>query len=128
MRTAIALSLSWPERIDTPVARLDLEKLATLTFEAPDRQRFPCLALAEAAMASGGLAPAILNAANEIAVDAFLEGRLTFPGIAAAVDATLDAAGRGGHLQGAGSLGAALAADATGRRLAREVIEKFNSA
>ncbi|RZI38875.1 1-deoxy-D-xylulose-5-phosphate reductoisomerase, partial [Herbaspirillum sp. HC18] len=82
MRTPIALGLSWPARMDTPTKRLDLVALSALTFEEPDEARFQCLALARAALEKGGLAPAILNAANEIAVDAFLNGRIGFLQIA----------------------------------------------
>jgi 1-deoxy-D-xylulose-5-phosphate reductoisomerase len=91
MRAPIALSLSWPARIDTPVKRLDLAALGALTFEAPDEARFPAIRLARAAMAAGGAAPLTLNAANEVAVAAFLEGRLPFNGIPALVDAVLSA-------------------------------------
>lgn len=78
MRTPIAYGLSWPERIDAGVARLDLFQVAQLNFEPADEQRFPCLALARQAFSEGGTAPAILNAANEIAVDAFLQGQIGF--------------------------------------------------
>jgi len=82
MRTPIAQALAFPERIDTGVASLDLARLAALSFEAPDLARFPCLALAFAALASGGTAPAALNAANEVAVAAFLAGDIRFVDIA----------------------------------------------
>ena len=91
MRTALAHGLAWPERIDSGVAALDLPALARLDFEAPDLEAFPCLALAYAALATGGTAPAILNAANEVAVAAFLGGRLPFLGIPALLEATLAA-------------------------------------
>ena len=91
MRTALAHGLAWPERIDSGVAALDLAAIARLDFEAPDRDAFPCLGLAYAALATGGTAPAILNAANEVAVAAFLDGRLPFLGIAALIEATLAA-------------------------------------
>ncbi len=83
MRTPIAQALAYPERIDAGVARLDLAQLAALSFAAPDVERFPCLALAYAALAAGESAPAVLNAANEVAVAAFLEGRIRFTDIAA---------------------------------------------
>ncbi len=89
MRTPIAQTLAYPERIDAGTAAFDLFKLAQFTFEAPDLARFPCLKLAYAALAAGGTAPAILNAANEIAVQAFLEARLGFNGIAEVVEKTL---------------------------------------
>ncbi|WP_434984242.1 1-deoxy-D-xylulose-5-phosphate reductoisomerase [Vreelandella zhaodongensis] len=85
MRTPIAYGLSWPERIDAGVETLDLFQVARLDFEAPDEMRFPCLRLAREAMLMGGAAPAILNAANEVAVDAFLDKRLGFSDIAAVV-------------------------------------------
>lgn len=91
MRTPIAYALGWPARIATPAARLDLAKAASLTFEAPDPQRFPALRLARAALQSGGGAPTILSAANEVAVQAFLDGRVGFLDIEAIVDATLEA-------------------------------------
>jgi len=83
MRTPIAQALSYPERIATPVPSLDLAQLAGLSFEAPDLARFPCLALAYDALRTGGTAAAVLNAANEVAVAAFLACRLPFTGIAA---------------------------------------------
>ena len=91
MRTALAYGLSWPERIDSGVAPLDLAALARFDFEKPDLRAFPCMALAYAALRTGGSAPAILNAANEVAVAAFLDGRLPFLGIPALIEATLSA-------------------------------------
>ncbi len=85
MRTPIAYGLAWPERIDAGVETLDLFQVARLDFEAPDEARFPCLRLAREAMQTGGAAPAILNAANEIAVEAFLAGTLGFEAIAKVV-------------------------------------------
>jgi len=84
MRTPIAQALAYPERVATPVPALDLARLAALAFEAPDLTRFPCLALAYDALRAGGTAAAVLNAANEVAVAAFLAGRLRFTDIAAA--------------------------------------------
>ena len=81
MRTPIAYCLGWPERIATPSERLNLAKVASLTFEAPDHERFPALALAREALRRGRGAPTLLNAANEVAVAAFLEGRIGFMGI-----------------------------------------------
>jgi 1-deoxy-D-xylulose-5-phosphate reductoisomerase len=80
MRTPIAHALAWPERIPAGVARLDLSR-HTLDFQTPDETRFPCLRLAREAMLSGGTAPAVLNAANEVAVAAFLEGEIPFTAI-----------------------------------------------
>ncbi|HVF34969.1 MAG TPA: 1-deoxy-D-xylulose-5-phosphate reductoisomerase [Candidatus Saccharimonadia bacterium] len=90
MRTAIACALAWPERIDAGVAPLDLVAAGRLDFRAPDLEAFPCLALAYAALERGGTAPAILNAANEVAVEAFLAGRLGFLAIADVVARVLD--------------------------------------
>jgi 1-deoxy-D-xylulose-5-phosphate reductoisomerase len=124
MRTPIAFALSWPGRMQAPTARLDLAKLAMLTFEAPDRDRFPALALAETAMASGGVATAVLNAANEVAVEAFLERRIGFLRIASTVAECLDAfAGQPGPAH-AGSIDAVLDVDARARRLAQDVIAR----
>ncbi len=78
MRTPIAYGLAYPERIDSGVASLDLFKVATMNFTAPDFERFPCLALAYQALRAAGTAPAMLNAANEIAVEAFLNGQIAF--------------------------------------------------
>lgn len=89
MRTPIACGLSWPERVESGAQRLDFSRLAGLNFELPDTQRFPCLALARAAMETGGTATAVLNAANEEAVAAFLVGSLDFMGIPAVVEQTL---------------------------------------
>jgi 1-deoxy-D-xylulose-5-phosphate reductoisomerase len=89
MRVPIAHTLAWPERMSTPCARLDLAQIGTLQFEAPDMQRFPALALARDALAQGGAKPAILNAANEIAVASFLESRIGFLDIAGVVSAVL---------------------------------------
>ncbi|WP_199556153.1 1-deoxy-D-xylulose-5-phosphate reductoisomerase [Sandaracinobacteroides hominis] len=91
MRVPIAHALAWPERIATPVERLNLAAIGRLDFEEADRQRFPALALAEAAMRAGDCRPCVLNAANEIAVAAFLEGRIGFLDIASIVAETLEA-------------------------------------
>jgi 1-deoxy-D-xylulose-5-phosphate reductoisomerase len=91
MRVPISYALAWPERIETPAARLDLTLVGQLTFEAPDFERFPALALARQALQTGGAAPTILNAANEVAVDSFLSGRLGFLDIARVVEGTLSA-------------------------------------
>ena len=90
MRTPIAYTLAWPERMAAPVARLDLAEIGQLTFEAPDSERFPALRLARQALRAGGSAPTILNAANEVAVAGFLDGRLGFLGIADVVERTLE--------------------------------------
>ncbi|MCA1799239.1 MAG: 1-deoxy-D-xylulose-5-phosphate reductoisomerase [Xanthomonadaceae bacterium] len=91
MRTPIAHALAWPDRIDAGVARLDLTELARLDFRAPDHERFPCLQIAFDAQAAGGAAPAVLNAANEIAVGAFLARRIRFTDISRVIRTALDA-------------------------------------
>jgi len=91
MRTPIANTLAWPTRMPTPAARLDLAKIGSLTFEAPDAERFPALALARRALEASGGAPIVLNAANEVAVTAFLAGRIGFLEIAELVERTMDA-------------------------------------
>ena len=91
MRTPISHALAWPERIDSGVAPLDLFAIARLDFQAPDEQRFPCLRLAREAAQAGGTAPAMLNAANEVAVAAFLERRIRFPEIASIIEDVLHA-------------------------------------
>jgi 1-deoxy-D-xylulose-5-phosphate reductoisomerase len=89
MRVPIAYALNYPERVDVPVPTLDLAQVGALTFEPVDTETFVCLRLAREAAAAGGTAPCVLNAANEIAVHAFLDGRLPFLGIAAVIDSTL---------------------------------------
>jgi 1-deoxy-D-xylulose-5-phosphate reductoisomerase len=118
MRTPIAHALAWPERIDSGVDFLDLLKVGRLDFAVPDLDKFRCLALAQAAARTGGLHPVVLNAANEVAVQAFLERRLNFPGIAAVIEAVMERF-TGGVL---GDLADVLAADAEGRRRACEQI------
>ena len=90
MRTPIANALGWPDRIAAPSPRLDLAKLAQLTFEAPDPERFPALRVARAALVAGGGAPTVLNAANEVAVASFLDGHIGFLDIVATVERTLE--------------------------------------
>ena len=120
MRTPIAHALAWPERIESGVAALDLTAMEKLEFHAPDRNRFPCLALAFEAMQAGGSAAASLNAANEIAVQAFLDGEIAFTDIARVVAHTLDQAGS----HGAASLEHIMAADREARTLARTVVSQ----
>jgi 1-deoxy-D-xylulose-5-phosphate reductoisomerase len=91
MRVPISYALHHPERADVPVARLDLAELGELTFEAPDERTFPCLRLAREAAAAGGTAPCVLNAANEMAVQAFLDGEIGFTAIAEVIERALDA-------------------------------------
>lgn len=119
MRIPIAHALAWPERIESGAPALDLASLARLDFSEPDLDAFPCLRLACEALDAGGTAPALLNAANEVAVDAFLNGRLGFLGIAATVNEALNRIA----LSSAGSLQAVFAADAQARRVASQLVE-----
>jgi len=118
MRTPIAYGLAHPERIDAGVSPLDLALAGTLNFEKPDLQRFPCLALAFDALRAGGVAPAVLNAANEVAVDAFLKGGIRFTDIARVVAGVLDKA----HEGVSDSLDGVLAADTAARQAARSLL------
>lgn len=120
MRTPIAHALAWPERIDSGVAPLDLFAVARLDFQRPDEQRFPCLRLARQAAEVGGSAPVLLNAANEVAVAAFLDRRIRFPEIARIIEEVL-------NLEAAfavENLDAVLAADARARVLAGEWLNR----
>ena len=121
MRTPIAYALAYPERIDAGVPSLDLFQIARLDFEAPDFERFPCLQLAYAALRAGGTAPAILNAANEITVAAFLDRRLSFLGIPQLIESTLAALPAGPE----GSLADVLMADAEARRIASSLLSEI---
>ncbi len=120
MRTPIANALAWPERIDSGVAPLDLFAIARLDFQAPDEQRFPCLRLARQAAEAGNSAPAVLNAANEVAVEAFLERRIRFPEIAGMIEQVLDQE----PVVPLPSLDAVFAADQRARELAREWLRR----
>jgi 1-deoxy-D-xylulose-5-phosphate reductoisomerase len=120
MRTPIANALAWPERIDSGVAPLDLFGVARLDFQRPDEQRFPCLRLARQAAEVGGCAPARLNAANEVAVAAFLERRIRFPEIARIIEDTLDRE----PSAAVENLDAVLAADARARALANDWLNR----
>ena len=113
MRTPIAHALAYPERIDSGVAPLDLFAVGALDFERPDTERFPCLALAYRALKAGGSAPAILNAANEVAVAAFLDRKIAFNAIPALIASALDAL----PVTAVDTLADALAADARARCL-----------
>jgi len=117
MRTPIAHALAYPERIASGVASLDLFKIASLSFERPDFERFPCLGLAYAALRTGGTAPAILNAANEIAVAAFLAEEIRFTEIPNVIEATM----RGVSVSAAEVLEDVLAADVAARDYARQI-------
>jgi len=120
MRTPIAHALAWPERIDSGVAPLDLFAVGQLNFERPDLVRFPCLDLAYRALRAEGNAAAVLNAANEVAVAAFLEGGLPFLGIADLIAATLDAVPQAALPD----LAAVLDADRQGRTKATEILAR----
>jgi 1-deoxy-D-xylulose-5-phosphate reductoisomerase len=122
MRVPIAHCLAWPLRIDGPAPRLDLAALRELTFEQPDLVRFPALSLARQAMQTGGAAPTVLNAADEVAVAEFIAGRIPFPAITSLVEATLEAADARGLLADPASIDAALAVDHIARRLAQELL------
>lgn len=121
MRTTLAVGLGWPHRIDSGVGALDLLTHGRLDFEAPDRTAFPCLDLAWQAMDAGGIATAVLNAANEIAVDAFLESRIGFCDIPVVVRETLD------HITDgeSDSIDALLDADARARAAARQSLSRY---
>ena len=120
MRTPIAHALAWPERHSSGVAMLDLFEIARLDFEPPDLVRFPCLRLAFEAVMAGGTAPAVLNAANEVAVARFLDGELGFTGIAEVVERTLDSIDIGA----ADSLDELLAVDAHARGIAEQQLRR----
>jgi len=120
MRTPIANALAWPERIDSGVAPLDLFAIARLDFQAPDEQRFPCLRLARQAAEVGDSAPAMLNAANEVAVSAFLERRIRYPEIASIIDEVLTRE----PVVAVNELDAVFAADAKARVLAQQWLQR----
>ncbi|WP_407692363.1 1-deoxy-D-xylulose-5-phosphate reductoisomerase [Pseudomonas xionganensis] len=120
MRTPIAHALAWPERIDSGVAPLDLFAIARLDFQAPDEQRFPCLRLARQAAEQGGTAPAMLNAANEVAVAAFLERRIGFVQIPSIIESVLSAEA----VSSVEDLDGVLAADARARELAEHYLNR----
>ncbi|HEX6459637.1 MAG TPA: 1-deoxy-D-xylulose-5-phosphate reductoisomerase [Thermoleophilaceae bacterium] len=119
MRVPISYALHWPDRADVPVRPLDLAELGQLTFEQPDLEAFPCLRLAREAGISGGTAPCILNAANEVAVGAFLDGQLRFTGIAGVIERAL------GDIpsEPVGHFSDLYRADAAARAKAEELIE-----
>jgi 1-deoxy-D-xylulose-5-phosphate reductoisomerase len=123
MRTPIAYALGYPERIDAGVDMLDLIKTARLDFEPCDRKRFPCVELAYQALKRGGTAPAILNAANEVAVEKFLEHKLAFNAIAKLIEATLERV----TAAPVHTLQDVLNADAAARRAAAELAQPINA-
>jgi 1-deoxy-D-xylulose-5-phosphate reductoisomerase len=121
MRVPIAHALAWPERWDSGVAGLNLAGLGRLNFQPVDARRFPCVALARSALQAGGVMPNVLNAANEIAVDAFLQERVSFVQIPQVIEQTLDAAS-GANLPADETLDAVLATDAWARAQARRAL------
>ena len=122
MRTPIAHCLAWPDRVATKVRRLDLAAIGSLSFERPDFERFPALRVAMDCLKAGGSLPTVLNAANEIAVEAFLAGRISFHQIASMVEAVCDAAVRRGDAGEPATVGDALEIDRVTRRRAREAL------
>jgi len=118
MRTPIAHALAFPERIDSGVAQLDLTALAALQFHRPDFARFPCLALAFEALRAGGTAPALLNAANEVAVDSFLARRIGFRDIDRVVRRVMDENAHGA----AHDIEAVMGQDERARAAARQIV------
>jgi 1-deoxy-D-xylulose-5-phosphate reductoisomerase len=125
MRIPIAHCLAWPQRIDTPAARLDLARVRELTFEAPDPLRFPAVALARRVMEMAGAAPTVMNAADEVAVGEFIAGRIAFPAIVGLVEATLDAASARGLLADPAGIEAAIEIDHIARSLARDLLPEI---
>ncbi len=129
MKTPIAIAYAWPDRLDWPAPPLDLAAMGALTFAAPDAERFPAIGIARTAMNAGGLAPAAMSAANEVAVAAFLDRRIGFLDIAATVADTLERMDRTGDLRaGANADGAveiAMHADRSARRVANDVLAQL---
>jgi 1-deoxy-D-xylulose-5-phosphate reductoisomerase len=124
MRTPIAFSLAWPERMHAPTKRLDLAELGALSFEEPDIERFPALSLARAVLEAGGSAGTVFNAANEVAVEAYLAGKIGFLGIAALVEATL-ASNAGLITSRRETVDDVLTIDAEARTCARSLLARF---
>jgi 1-deoxy-D-xylulose-5-phosphate reductoisomerase len=122
MRIPIAHCLAWPQRMSAPTPRLDLTRIGSLTFEEPDLDRFPALALARQALETGGCAPTMLNAANEVAVEQFVAGRLGFAGIPRLVSAVLEAGERQNLTGEAETIDAAIAVDHVARSLAHDLL------
>jgi 1-deoxy-D-xylulose-5-phosphate reductoisomerase len=123
MRTPIAHTLAWPNRIDAGVTPLDFYAMSNLSFESPDYERFPCLRLATEALKAGGTSPCTLNAANEVAVDAFLNNKICFTDIALVIEQTMSLV----NSTSAETLDDILAADQNSRNTAEELIVKFQN-
>jgi 1-deoxy-D-xylulose-5-phosphate reductoisomerase len=122
MRVPIAHCLGFPERLAAPTPRLDLASVGTLTFERPDYERFPALRIAREALAAGGALPTVLNAANEIAVEAFLAGRIAFGAIARHVAGAIESALADGIAKEPASVDEALRVDHIVRERSRAVL------
>ncbi len=125
MRTPISLALAWPTRMPTPTKKLDLAEIGSLDFEAPDEDRFPALRLAREAMVRGGSAPTVLNAANEIAVAAFLEDKIGFAQIAQLVAKVCESAEKSGWTKESATLNDVLAIDTATRELASDMVAEL---
>jgi 1-deoxy-D-xylulose-5-phosphate reductoisomerase len=127
MRSPIACAFAWPDRLPWPAPKLDLAAMGQLTFEAPDSEKFPAIDIARAALKAGGGAPAAMNAANEIAVAAFLDRKIGFLDIAPLVSDTLSRMNGVGDLDagvGDGALEGAMMVDASARRVAAEAVSQ----
>jgi len=126
MRSPISVALAWPDRLPWPAPTLNLAEIGRLNFEAPDQDRFPAIALARAALLRGGGAPAAMNAANEVAVAAFLDQRLGFLDIAAVTEETLDQMNGAGDLSGDPDIDmqTAILTDASARRVAAGIVSQ----
>jgi 1-deoxy-D-xylulose-5-phosphate reductoisomerase len=125
MRTPIAHCLGWPDRIKGPAAKLDLAKIGQLSFEAPDFERFPALRIAYEALRSGGGATTVFNAANEVAVAAFIAGKIRFGAIARLVEATIEGWIRSGNLAPLSSADDAIAVDHSARNKAASLLPQI---
>jgi 1-deoxy-D-xylulose-5-phosphate reductoisomerase len=127
MRTPIAHCLGWPDRITGPATKLDLAKIGQLTFESPDFERFPGLRLAYDALRAGGGATTVFNAANEVAVAAFIAGQIRFGAIARLVEATLQDWTRSGNLSPLSSADDAITVDQVARNRAATLLPQIAS-
>lgn len=125
MRTPIAYSLSWPRRIETPARSLTVDDLASMTFENPDESRFPALRIAKQVLNHGGASGTIFNAANEIAVEAFLSGAISFMSIAELVERTLEQAGSELNSVAPDTIDEVIYTDEAARRLAKSLISRM---